>query len=148
MNARDVLLNTSTGLHSVAEECKREDLRAAMKGRSEEFDRAVAAVDRLATALRTFVDHTSDDTFAGERHAALQALAEYPLAPAPRLLTDEQRVELVDTLIEDFLDFVSQDGEAPYEIAKDGFIGFRKRSDAELLKAYTDAFDEDFLDKD
>jgi len=57
----------------------------------------------------------------------------------PVKLTPDQRHALVDVLMDDFLSGISGSDGWIREIGKDGFVGFKQRSDAELVKACRDA---------
>lgn len=75
-----------------------------------------------------------------ERLACITARAlANALAEEEELLTDEQRDDLIDKLV----DYQLQSSTPSIDhIFRDGWTGYRNKSDAELLADYEDAFDE------
>ena len=65
--------------------------------------------------------------------------------PTTPTLTPDQRQRLVDKLCADLVEGANRASLLLWDMAHDGFVGFSKRTDAELLEAHVAAFDEDFL---
>lgn len=78
--------------------------------------------------------------------AALDALDD--TQAAKRTLTQEQREELIELLMDDALDDLAQSDAYATAVLEFGNIGFRQMSDTRLLKIHSDRWDEDFLAED
>lgn len=89
--------------------------------------------------------HENQPYFCTDCDKGLRAEDLLPGAKAPPVLTKEQRKELVDKLCKDLVEGASRPNLALWDMAEKGYVGFSQRTDAELLDAHRDAFDEDFL---
>lgn len=68
-----------------------------------------------------------------------------PGTKPPAVLTPQQREAITEKLCANLVEGTNRMALALWDMAKDGFVGYAQRSDAELLEAYSDAFEEDFL---
>lgn len=59
------------------------------------------------------------------------------------MTADQRRQHMIDRLVDDFVDLLTNDRSIRYDVGRAGFEGFEQRTLEQLERDYRDAFDEE-----